>query len=84
MSCCNVGILFYMDGFFKSLIILFVILTPGFAGLGSKLNNFFCFLRYGASVHLVKLLPVSSFFIPGSAGLAVCCPWRFSFGVLCQ
>lgn len=32
----------------------------------------------------VKLPPVSSFFIPGSVRLAVCCSWRFSFGVLCQ
>ncbi|KAJ0113016.1 hypothetical protein Patl1_03637 [Pistacia atlantica] len=39
---------------------------------------------YGASAVLVKLLPVSSFFIPGSTGLAVSRPWRFSFGVLCQ
>ncbi|CAI0441893.1 unnamed protein product [Linum tenue] len=30
------------------------------------------------------MLPVSDFYIPRSARLAVSCAWRFSFGFLCQ
>ncbi|KAK0588947.1 hypothetical protein LWI29_007598 [Acer saccharum] len=66
----------------SSATVLFAGWLSGCTGLGSRLINFF--LRHGASVLLVKLPPVSSFFIPGSARLAVCCPWRFPFGVLCQ